>query len=131
LSARPGVLNWRAITRFATSARSTANRICNSFNACAPSTGFTYHFEHQARGHCVVFADGQGHFRMGETAVDFRAEGSQSAVRRFEVQRCVDSTVQQSAQGHSDLATLRSGQLMPLSGHPVRRVESSVAADSY
>jgi type VI secretion system secreted protein VgrG len=78
-----------------------------------------YHFEHQAHGHCVVFADGQGHFCRGE-AVDFRAEGSQSAVRRFEVQRCVDSTVQ-SAQGHSDLATLRSGQLMPLSGHPVRQ----------
>jgi type VI secretion system secreted protein VgrG len=76
-----------------------------------------YHFEHQAHGHCVVFADGQGHFRKGQ-AVDYRTEGSQPAVRRFEVKRCVDSTAQR-AQGHSDLATLRSGQLMPLSGHPV------------
>ncbi|MDD0997779.1 contractile injection system protein, VgrG/Pvc8 family [Pseudomonas sp. TNT2022 ID1044] len=78
-----------------------------------------YHFEHRSHGHCVVFADGQGHFCKRE-AVDFRAEGNQPALRRFEVQRCVDSTLQ-SAQGHSDLATLRSGQLMPLCGHPVRQ----------
>ncbi|VVO20826.1 MULTISPECIES: contractile injection system protein, VgrG/Pvc8 family [Pseudomonas] len=78
-----------------------------------------YHFEHRARGHCVVFADGQGHFRKG-AEVDFRVEGNQPAVRRFEVQRCADSTLL-SAQGHSDLTRLRSGQLMPLSGHPVRQ----------
>ena len=78
-----------------------------------------YHFEHRAHGHCVVFADGQGHFCKGQ-AVDFRPEGHPPAVRRFEVQRCVDSTAQ-TAQGHSDLPTLRSGQLMPLSGHPVRQ----------
>jgi type VI secretion system secreted protein VgrG len=78
-----------------------------------------YHFEHRAHGHCVVFADGQGHFCKGQ-AVDFRPEGCPPAVRRFEVQRCVDSSAQ-TAQGHSDLPTLRSGQLMPLSGHPVRQ----------
>ncbi|MGH8384556.1 MAG: type VI secretion system Vgr family protein [Pseudomonas sp.] len=76
-----------------------------------------YHFEHRAHGHCVVFADGQGYFREGE-AVHFRAQGCQPAVRRFEVQCCADSTLH-SAQGHSDLVTLRTGQLMPLSGHPV------------
>ncbi|HEF4761781.1 TPA: type VI secretion protein [Pseudomonas putida] len=76
-----------------------------------------YHFEHRARGHCVVFADGQGHFREGETAV-FRHEGELAGVRRFEVQQSVDST-QQSAECQTDLATLRSGQLMPLAGHPV------------
>jgi type VI secretion system secreted protein VgrG len=76
-----------------------------------------FHFEHQARGHCVVFADGHGHFRMGETAV-FRHKGEQAAVRRFEVQRYADS-VQQSAECHTELATLRSGQLMPLADHPV------------
>ncbi|RKS21218.1 type VI secretion system secreted protein VgrG [Pseudomonas sp. WPR_5_2] len=76
-----------------------------------------YHFEHRAQGHCMVFADGQRHFRVGETAV-FSRDGEQPAVRRFEVQRCVDS-VQDSAQCHTDLATLRSGQLMPLADHPV------------
>ena len=78
-----------------------------------------YHFEHRKHGHCVVFADGQGHFCKGE-AVDFRAEGNQPALRRFEVKRCAGSTLQ-SAEWHSDLATLRSGQLMPLCGHPVRQ----------
>ena len=76
-----------------------------------------YHFEHRAQGHCVVFGDGQGAFRTGEAAV-FQAEGEQPAVRRFEVQRCVDKTTQ-SAESRTDLATLRSGQLLPLSGHPV------------
>ncbi|MFU2329273.1 type VI secretion system Vgr family protein [Pseudomonas sp. NFX98] len=77
-----------------------------------------YHFESPARGHCVVFADGQTHFPVGDVAV-FRREGEPSAVRRFEVQRCADS-VQQSAECHTDLATLRSGQWMPLVDHPVR-----------
>jgi type VI secretion system secreted protein VgrG len=76
-----------------------------------------YHFEHRARGHCVVFGDGRGAFRSGEMAV-FQMEGEQPAVRRFEVQRCVDNTMQ-SAESRTDLATLRSGQLLPLSGHPV------------
>jgi type VI secretion system secreted protein VgrG len=76
-----------------------------------------YHFEHRARGHCVVFADAQGHFPRGET-VRFSREGAQPSVRRFEVQRCADRTLQ-SAQCHTDLPTLRSGQLMSLTGHPV------------
>lgn len=79
--------------------------------------GLHYHFEHRARGHCVVFADGQRHFPMGETAV-FRGGGRQPAVRRFAVQRCADSLCQ-SAECHTDLATLRSGQLVPLAEHPV------------
>lgn len=76
-----------------------------------------YHFEHRARGHCVVFADGQGHFPVGETAT-FSIDAEQPAVRRFEVQRCVGS-VQDSAECQTDLATLRSGHLMPLADHPV------------
>ncbi|VVP95275.1 hypothetical protein PS918_03621 [Pseudomonas fluorescens] len=75
-----------------------------------------YHFEHRARGHCVVFADGQGHFRVGETAV-FAGEGEQLSVRRLEVYRSVDRA-QQRAECHTDLATLRSGQWLPLAGHP-------------
>ncbi|NUU34059.1 type VI secretion system Vgr family protein [Pseudomonas sp. C2B4] len=76
-----------------------------------------YHFEHRARGHCVVFADGRGHFPVGETVI-FRREGERAAVRRFEVQRSADNT-QQRAECHTDLTTLRSGQLMPLAEHPV------------
>ncbi|MGF6555969.1 uncharacterized protein involved in type VI secretion and phage assembly [Pseudomonas sp. S30_BP2TU TE3576] len=76
-----------------------------------------YHFEHRARGHCVVFSDDQQHFRSGEPAI-FRREGDRPAVRRFERQRCSE-TVTQRAECRTDLATLRSGQLMSLSGHPV------------
>ncbi|KPG95063.1 type VI secretion protein [Pseudomonas sp. RIT-PI-q] len=76
-----------------------------------------YHFEHGARGHCVVFGEGQGTFRLGENAV-FKVESEQPAVRQFSLQGCVDATAQ-SAEGRTDLTTLRSGRLMPLSGHPV------------
>ncbi|WP_247257142.1 type VI secretion system Vgr family protein [Pseudomonas moorei] len=76
-----------------------------------------YHFEHGARGHCVVIADGHGHFRRGDAAV-FCADGQQPAVRRLEVQRCADNAAQ-TVQCHTDLPTLRSGQLMPLARHPV------------
>ncbi|MGE8066399.1 type VI secretion system Vgr family protein [Pseudomonas sp. NPDC089569] len=75
-----------------------------------------YHFEHKAGSHCVVFADGQGHFPRGEMAA-FRCEGEQPAVRRFEVQ-FIDGG-RQRAECRTDLATLRSGQLMPLADHPV------------
>lgn len=76
-----------------------------------------YHFEHRSQGHCIVFADGPGHFRVGEMAV-FRRESELAGVRRFEVQQTAGN-VQPSAEGHTDLATLRSGQLMPLVEHPV------------
>ncbi|MGJ7515794.1 type VI secretion system Vgr family protein [Pseudomonas baetica] len=76
-----------------------------------------YHFEHRARGHCVVFVDGPGRFSVGKTAV-FRRDGEPAGVRRFEVQRSVDNT-QPSADCRTDLTTLRSGQLMPLAEHPV------------
>ena len=74
-----------------------------------------YHFEHQVDGHCVVFGDGQAHFRLGELA-DFRVDSEQPAVRQFQLQ---GQRAAQSAQGRTDLATLRSGQLMSLSGHPI------------
>jgi type VI secretion system secreted protein VgrG len=75
-----------------------------------------YHFEHGARGHCVVFADGQGHFPLGDRA-DFHAEREQPAVRQFEL--LAEKLTSQRAEGRSDLPTLRSGQLMPLSDHPI------------
>ncbi|HWT69746.1 MAG TPA: contractile injection system protein, VgrG/Pvc8 family [Pseudomonas sp.] len=76
-----------------------------------------YHFEHWPAGHCVVFSDRGGPFQVGGMTL-FRTEGEQPAVRRFEVQHCVDSDHPQ-ARGHTDLATLRSGQSMALTGHPV------------
>jgi type VI secretion system secreted protein VgrG len=75
-----------------------------------------YHFEHQGDGHCVVFGDGHGHFRLGENAV-FAVGQASPAVRRFQLQ--AEQRTAQSAEGCTDLPTLRSGQLMPLSGHPV------------
>lgn len=75
-----------------------------------------YHFEHQARGHCVVFGDGHGHFRLGDSAL-FHSGREQPAVRQF--QRRVGEQTVQGAEGRTDLPTLRSGQLMPMTGHPV------------
>lgn len=76
-----------------------------------------YHFEHRDDGHCVVFGDGPGHFQIAEPVV-FSEAGEQPAVRRLEVGRCTDGGAQRMACG-TDLTTLRCGQLMPLSGHPV------------
>ncbi|VVN13807.1 hypothetical protein PS662_03992 [Pseudomonas fluorescens] len=75
-----------------------------------------YHFEHHARGHCVVFGDGRGHFRLGDDAL-FQGEREQPAVRQFQLR--MDERTVQVAEGCTDLAALRSGQLMPLTGHPV------------
>ncbi|MHC8364142.1 contractile injection system protein, VgrG/Pvc8 family [Pseudomonas sp. LS2P72] len=77
-----------------------------------------YHFEHGERGHCVVFGQGQGHFRLGENAF-FQVESEQSAVRQFKLLGCAGQRTAQIAEGRTDLTTLRSGQLMPLSGHPI------------
>ncbi|KPU59649.1 Rhs element Vgr family protein [Pseudomonas fluorescens] len=76
-----------------------------------------YHFEHRACGHCLVIGNDQQHFPTGEPVV-FRNEGDWPAVRQFERQHC-GGTAAQRAECRTDLATLRSGQLMPLSGHPV------------
>lgn len=75
-----------------------------------------YHFEHSVRGHCVVFADGHEHFPLTDAAL-FEPSREQPAVRQFQRQAGQDCL--QSAEGRSDLPTLRSGQQMPLSGHPV------------
>ena len=75
-----------------------------------------YHFEHHARGHCVVFSDGRGHFRLGASA-PFKVDGEQPAVRQFQLHAGQRNAP--SAEGRTDLPMLRSGQLMPLAGHPV------------
>jgi type VI secretion system secreted protein VgrG len=77
-----------------------------------------YHFEHVERGHCVVFGDGQEPFRFGESAV-FQVESEQSAVRQFNLLGCAGQLAAPMAEGRTDLTALRSGQLMPLSGHPI------------
>jgi type VI secretion system secreted protein VgrG len=71
-----------------------------------------YYFEHRARGHCLVFGDGLGQFRRGEEGV-FEGEGERPGVYQFKLHGGA-----QSAEGQTNLATLRSGQLMPLCGHP-------------
>ncbi|WPN47795.1 MULTISPECIES: type VI secretion system Vgr family protein [unclassified Pseudomonas] len=76
-----------------------------------------YRFEHHANLHCLVFSDAPRDFPVGEFAM-FRTEGGAPAVRQFEHQRSDQSAVQL-AQCRTDLPTLRSGQLMPLAGHPV------------
>lgn len=75
-----------------------------------------YHFEHHARGHCVVFGDRRGHFRLGASA-EFQVDNGQPAVRQFQLQ--AGQRTAPYAEGRTDVPTLRSGQLMPLSGHPV------------
>ena len=81
-----------------------------------------YHFQHRQNGHCVVFADTQRRFRRSDSAV-FQAAGESCAVRQFSVRAQVGASAHsgragQVAEGQSDLAYLRSGAFMPLSGHP-------------
>ncbi|MDT9675254.1 type VI secretion protein [Pseudomonas sp. JV414] len=71
-----------------------------------------YYFEHGSRGHCLVFGDGLGQFIRGEESV-FKGEIERPGVHQFKLHGCG-----QIAEGQTNLATLRSGQLMPLSGHP-------------
>lgn len=78
--------------------------------------GLHYHFEHHARGHCVVFGDGYGHFHFGDNA-PLRGERGRASVWQFE--RQVSERGVHSAQGRTDLPRLRSGQWLPLTGHPV------------
>lgn len=75
-----------------------------------------YHFEHHPRGHCVVFGDGQGHFQRCASA-SFQLDAGQPGVRQFQFQ--AGQRQSPGAEGRADLPSLRSGHLMPLSGHPV------------
>lgn len=71
-----------------------------------------YYFEHRARGHALVFGDEAGQLRRGEDCV-FESASGQPGVQQFKLHACG-----QIAEGQTNLATLRSGQLMPLPGHP-------------
>ncbi|VVO21996.1 contractile injection system protein, VgrG/Pvc8 family [Pseudomonas fluorescens] len=81
-----------------------------------------YHFEHQRCGHCVVFADTQRSSSRSDSCV-YLAEGQSPGIRQFSVsaQLRADEFADRAecvAEGQSDLAGLRSGSLMRLSGHP-------------
>ncbi|WP_223483972.1 type VI secretion system Vgr family protein [Pseudomonas sp. A-RE-19] len=71
-----------------------------------------YYFEHRAHGHCLIFGDGPGQFRHGEESL-FEGEAERPGVHRFTLHGCG-----QTAEAQTNLATLRSGQLMQLSGRP-------------
>ncbi|WLG51555.1 type VI secretion system Vgr family protein [Pseudomonas sp. FP1742] len=70
-----------------------------------------YYFEHRARGHCLVLGDGLGQFRRGEVR-RLEDEIERPGVHQFKLHGCG-----QVAEAQTNLPTLRSGQLMPLSGH--------------
>lgn len=81
-----------------------------------------YHFQHRKQGHCLIFGDSRRNLRPGDSA-PFDAQGTAPAVRRFKVRAHVDVATQDRspqpvAEAETDLPNLRSGMLMPLSGHP-------------
>ncbi len=71
-----------------------------------------YHFEHRWSGHCLVIGDGQEHDRCSAAMV-FASGTGQPGVHQFTRHGCA-----QAAEGHTNLATLRSGQRVPMTGHP-------------
>ncbi|EXF91548.1 type VI secretion protein [Pseudomonas fluorescens HK44] len=81
-----------------------------------------YHFQHRKHGHYLIFADSQRNVRPGDSA-PFDALGCAPAVRRFTVRAHADvaghdGLPKSVAEGETDLPNIRSGMLMPLSGHP-------------
>jgi type VI secretion system secreted protein VgrG len=76
-----------------------------------------YHFEHSSRGHCLIVSDALASACRAPTLV-FQDDSEPPAGCRFDVQ--VGVKTPPVAEGRTDLMTLRSGQLMPLAGHPVR-----------
>ncbi|MCU0071874.1 contractile injection system protein, VgrG/Pvc8 family [Pseudomonas koreensis] len=84
-----------------------------------------FHFEHGARGHCLVFGDDPARLpRAGVLRFDGEGRGSPLTVRRWQISehahrggtrlQCI-----RTAQGECDQATLRSGQWLALFGHPI------------
>ncbi|MFJ2365585.1 contractile injection system protein, VgrG/Pvc8 family [Pseudomonas sp. NPDC087697] len=81
-----------------------------------------YYFQHRKGGHRLIFADCQRSLHPGDSAT-FDALGIVPAVRRFKVHAHADMVGQDGAlnpvaEGETDLPNVRSGVLMPLSGHP-------------
>ncbi|WP_456024514.1 type VI secretion system Vgr family protein [Pseudomonas protegens] len=82
-----------------------------------------YYFEHERDRHCLVFADDPARLPLAGAAryqcADDAHNGS-STLHQWQLQEAVQahSTVVQRAEGHSDLAALRSGYWLRLAGHP-------------
>ena len=83
-----------------------------------------YYFEHRRDGHCLVFGDDPA--GLPTTAVArFAVAGEEAvpAVRQWQLQDKVQhapaTAPLRTAQGQTHLAGLRSGQWLPLTGHPL------------
>ncbi|MCU1751461.1 contractile injection system protein, VgrG/Pvc8 family [Pseudomonas sp. 6D_7.1_Bac1] len=81
-----------------------------------------YHFLHRKGGHCLIFTDSRRSLCLSDSAT-FDALGTVPAVRRFKVHAHADvagqgRVLKTVAEGETDLPNVRSGVLMPLSGHP-------------
>ncbi|MDL5592492.1 contractile injection system protein, VgrG/Pvc8 family [Bacillus subtilis] len=88
---------------------------------CAQSR-IHYHFEHGHDSHCLVFGDNPARLpRAGE--VPFDAQASAPAVRRWLIREQASGASEaamrsRTAQGHSDMPTLRCGRWLNLSPRP-------------
>ena len=82
------------------------------FQRLCAQEGLHYHFEHRRRGHCLVIGDGQGRDPSGAELI-FAPDTGQPGVHQFTLHGSP-----QAAEGHTNLATLRSGQRVPMTGHP-------------
>ncbi|MNL28463.1 hypothetical protein D3C87_1501060 [compost metagenome] len=86
LSARTGVSSWTMIISCGISARSTANRICNSCNGCALRSGFTITLSPPHAGTAWCSSMGRRIFRW----VTWRSSGARANHRRCGASRCSD-----------------------------------------
>lgn len=83
-----------------------------------------YHFEHGVRGHCLVFGDDSARLpQAGALRFSTVDAGQAPTVRRWQISEHARARVEggqrmRTAQGYSDLATLRGGQWLALSCHP-------------
>ncbi|MET1067146.1 MAG: contractile injection system protein, VgrG/Pvc8 family [Pseudomonas prosekii] len=85
------------------------------FQRLCAEEGLYYHFGHSRRGHCLIVSDAQAPSGTAEELV-FHDHGDPVLLSRFEVQMGVQKVPV--TEVSTELATLRSGQLMPLSAEP-------------
>ncbi|WP_236197347.1 type VI secretion system Vgr family protein [Pseudomonas glycinae] len=84
-----------------------------------------YRFEHGDRGHCLVFGDNPAGLPSAhDLRVNSESSAPSSTIRRWLMSEQVDVQGEglqrvRTAQGDSCQATLRSGQWLALSGHPI------------
>lgn len=81
-----------------------------------------YYFEHDRDRHCLVFADDPAQLPLADAAryrCEDNADGS-AALHQWQLQSATaaNASAVQRAEGRSDLAALRSGQWLRVTGHP-------------